>query len=63
MGGSTTVHPGVNPVVNSATAVPSQWSIAPSTRRRVGLVLAVVGAFTATVVLLSLTSTVVARFG
>lgn len=59
MGGSTTVHP----AVNSATAAPSLWSIAPSTRRRVGLVLAVIGAFAATVVVLSVTSTVVARIG
>jgi hypothetical protein len=53
----------VHPAVNPATGAPSSWSIAASTRRRVGLTLAVVGAFAATVVVLSVTSTVVARLG
>jgi hypothetical protein len=52
-------HTAANPV----TVAPSSWSVAASTRRRVGLTLAVVGAFAATVVVLSVTSTVVARLG
>jgi hypothetical protein len=66
MGGSTAAHMHMPMHTATPTAAPSWWSVpspSVSARRRIGLVLAVVGAVIGTAVVLSVTSTVVARLG